>query len=90
MNDIIDVFRKLKKDFPHLQFLIKPEKNTFRGTYVRLYLVAINGVSLQVFDEPIKTSIVLIDDQYITDQEYYLIYNKVFESFNTHKLLGLS
>lgn len=89
MLDTVDVLRKLEKDFPHLQFHVIEEKRPHSKPLHRLYLVAMDGVGLQNFEKPIKTSIALLEDHYITEQEYSVIYNKMFESFNVFKLLGL-
>lgn len=82
MFDTIDVFMKLKKKFPHVEFEIRDEsrKNRFYLTTLLNYK----------FETPIKTNIIISENQYLTESEYYIINRNMFESFNIGKLLGLN
>lgn len=87
MFDTIDVFTRLKKEFPHVNFEIRRELNKFKSPENRFYLTSLLN---QNFETPIKTNIVITENQYLTESEYYVIYKNMFESFNKRKLLGLN
>lgn len=82
LYDVIDVYSKLKKEFPHVHFDIDEEPN--RRNYFRLLLV---GIFNQKFERPIKTTISIHKDQYLNEFEFVEVRKKMEEGFKLSNLL---
>ena len=75
--DVVDLYKKLKKHFPHLKFVtedIVKGKYTFHNFQLKKY----NG---QVFDPPVKTTISVLKNNELTKNEYRTIRDNVALSF---------
>jgi len=85
MFDVVDLLTKLKREFPHVEFVIDEEKN--RGVVYQKF--KLTKLFDQRFERPIPTSISIRKDSTINEKEFDVIRRNMWESFAQHKLMGL-
>jgi D-serine dehydratase len=87
--DVVDLITRLKREFPHVELVVDEEvkkQGIWENTFHVLKLTKLLG---HRFEKPIKTSISLKKDSYISENEYQTIKNMMNESFSKYKLLGI-
>lgn len=84
--DVVDVFKKLRNDFPEVGFIVLNNKRKNNGgvekSYYDFKLTSLRGVT---FSDPIKTSISMEENTYIDETEYMKIQKKMRQSFYSEK-----
>lgn len=89
--DVVDVKTKLKNEFPHVEFIVDEEerKHPIIGTDT-YHVFKLKKLLGHTFEQPVKTSISIKKDAYITEKEFQGIKKMMWESFNKFKLLGIA
>ena len=79
--DVVDVYRKLKKHFPHVKFVTEDVQvpiGRVTHTFHKFRLKKFNG---QKFDPPLKTTISILKNDEISKEEFKVIRNNMTISF---------
>jgi hypothetical protein len=87
--DVVDLYGRLKKDYPHVEFKIEDEVKKFGSSLHTFHRFKIVKLFNYEFEKPLKTTISMLQNSYMTEFEYYKLNHKMWESFGQHKLLGL-
>jgi len=87
--DVVDLYGRLKKDFPHVEFKIEDEEKQIGSSMHTFHRFKVTKLFNNEFETPIKTTISMLKDSYMTESEYYELNHKMWESFGRDKLLGL-
>jgi hypothetical protein len=84
--DVVDVYRKLKKHFPHVKFVTEDVQvpiGRVTHTFHEFRLKKYNG---QKFSPPLKTTISILKDDEITKEEFKVIRNNMIIAFGETQL----
>lgn len=90
MLSIVDTIAQLKKEFPHVEFILEETERKWGSGKAEFYVFKLVKLNNQKFDPPIKTSLFCKKDYYIEEEEFDVARKKMWESFNKTKLLGLN
>jgi hypothetical protein len=85
--DVVDIYTKLKKSYPHVEFSIFEEEKPIGRDYYTFHKFKLERLFNTRFNPPIKTSISFLKGDYIDDHDFYQLELKMNESFNLEKLL---
>ena len=88
--DVVDLYGRLKKDFPHVEFKIENEERQVGSSIHTFHKFKVSKLFNCEFERPLKTTISMLKDSYMTESEYYELNHKMYESFSQTKLLGLN
>ena len=81
--DVVDLYLKLEKKFPHVDFITEDETENGK-TIHRFKIRGLNGVE---FNPPVKTTIFIEKNNELTKKEYKEIKEKMRISFGTRQLV---
>lgn len=79
--DVVDVYRKLKKHFPHVKFITEDVEVPIGRDHYTFHKFRLKKYNGQKFDPPLKTTISILKNDEITKKEFKKIRNKMIVAF---------